>query len=61
VFASHPGRDAAALSRALRERAIIVRHFGAQRIAQWLRITIGTPAECEALVGALREILAQTA
>lgn len=59
VFARHPRHDAAALSRALRERAIIVRHFGAQRIAQWLRITIGTPAECEALVVALREILPQ--
>ncbi|MCM5571408.1 histidinol-phosphate transaminase [Burkholderiaceae bacterium FT117] len=59
VFARHPGHDAAALSRALRERAIIVRHFSAQRIAQWLRITVGTPAECEALVGALRGILAR--
>lgn len=56
VFARHPRHDAAALSRALRERAIIVRHFTAARIDQWLRITVGTPAQCEALVAALREI-----
>lgn len=61
LFVSHPERDAAALSHALRERAIIVRHFGAPRISQWLRITIGTPTQCEALVGALREILARSA
>jgi histidinol-phosphate aminotransferase len=56
VFVRHPRHDAAALSRALRERAIIVRHFTAARIDQWLRITVGTPAHCETLVAALREI-----
>ena len=56
VFARHPAHDAAALARALRERGIIVRHFSAERIAQWLRITVGTPAQCEALLGALRGI-----
>jgi len=56
VFVRHPRHDAAALSRALRERAIIVRHFTAARIAQWLRITVGTPAQCQMLVAALREI-----
>ncbi|MDP4301769.1 histidinol-phosphate transaminase [Leptothrix discophora] len=58
VFAAHPQHDAAALARALRERAIIVRHFSRpERIADRLRITIGTPAQCDALVAALREIL----
>jgi len=58
VFARHPQRDAAALAAALRERAIIVRHFRAPRIDQFLRITIGTDAQCDALVAALGEILA---
>jgi histidinol-phosphate aminotransferase len=58
VFARPHGQDAAALAQRLRERAIIVRHFGAARIAQWLRITVGTPAQCDALVAALREIAA---
>ncbi|NMG63975.1 histidinol-phosphate transaminase [Azoarcus indigens] len=58
VFARHPRRDAAGLAAALRERAIIVRHFRAPRIDQFLRITIGTDAQCDALLAALGEILA---
>jgi len=57
VFARHPQRDGGELARALRERSIIVRHFKAPRIDQFLRITIGTDAECDALVSALSAIL----
>lgn len=57
VFARHPKRDAAELAQALRERAILVRHFKLPRIDQFLRISIGTDAECDALVAALTEIL----
>jgi histidinol-phosphate aminotransferase len=58
VFARHARLDGAELAARLRERSIIVRHFKQPaRIAQFLRITIGTDAQCEALVGALREIL----
>jgi histidinol-phosphate aminotransferase len=57
IFACHPGHDGAALTAALRQRAIIVRHFKQARIDQFLRITVGTDAQCEALVGALREIV----
>ena len=59
IFARHPQRDAAELAQALRERSIIVRHFKLPRIDQFLRITVGTDCECQALVAALREILAQ--
>jgi histidinol-phosphate aminotransferase len=58
VFARHPQRDAAQLAQALRERAILVRHFKAPRIEQFMRISIGTDAECAALINALREIVA---
>lgn len=58
IFARHPRRDGAELAAALRQRAIIVRHFKAARIDQFLRITIGTDAQCALLVKALREILA---
>ncbi|KQV79680.1 histidinol-phosphate aminotransferase [Massilia sp. Root351] len=58
IFARHPQRDAAMLAAALRERAILVRHFKQARIDQFLRITIGTDAECAALVSALKLILA---
>jgi histidinol-phosphate aminotransferase len=51
------GRDAA-LAAALRERSIIVRHFKAERIDQFLRITVGTDSQCDLLIDALRDILA---
>lgn len=57
IFARHPAHDAEQLAQALRERSIIVRHFKAQRIRQFLRITIGTEDQCTALVAALNEIL----
>jgi histidinol-phosphate aminotransferase len=57
IFARHPQHDAAGLAASLRERNIIVRHFKAERIAQFLRITIGTDEQCELLVAALRDIL----
>ncbi|MCW3479023.1 histidinol-phosphate transaminase [Neisseriaceae bacterium JH1-16] len=57
VFARHPKHDAATLAAALRERAIIVRHFRQTRIEQYLRISIGTDAECGALVSALKELV----
>jgi histidinol-phosphate aminotransferase len=58
IFTRHPAHDAAQLAVALRSRSIIVRHFKLPRIDQHLRITIGTDAQCAALVDALREILA---
>jgi histidinol-phosphate aminotransferase len=57
VFARHPGHDAGDLAAALRERAVLVRHFRAPRIAQYLRLSIGTRAQCETLVQALASIL----
>ncbi len=62
VFARHAGRDAAELAEALRARRILVRHFQRPaRIAQFLRISIGTEPQCAALVDALRQILGRTA
>lgn len=57
VFARHPQRDAAELAAALRERAVLVRHFKQPRIGQYLRISIGTREQCSALVQALQAIL----
>lgn len=56
IFARHDSIPAAQLAAGLRERAIIVRHFRHPRIEQYLRITIGTPDECAALVETLREL-----
>lgn len=57
VFVRHPQHDAAALAAALREHSILVRHFQKPRIAQWLRITIGTLPQCVSLVNALKLVL----
>jgi histidinol-phosphate aminotransferase len=57
VFARHPQQDAAQLALALREQAIIVRHFKQPRIEQFLRITIGKEEDNQALVKVLKEIL----
>ena len=57
IFARHPAHDGAALAAALRERSIIVRHFrNPARIAAFLRITIGTDAQCDALLAALKAL-----
>lgn len=58
IFARHASIPAAQLAAGLRERAIIVRHFKHPRIEQYLRITIGTPEECNTLVEALKELVA---
>jgi histidinol-phosphate aminotransferase len=59
IFARHPAHEGAALTAALRERSIIVRHFTRPaRIAPFLRITVGTDAQCNALVDALKAIVA---
>ena len=58
IFACHPQHDAAELAKALREKNIIVRHFKLPRIDQFLRITVGTDAECNALTETLQDILA---
>ena len=57
VFACHPQHDAAQLALALREQAIIVRHFKLPRIEQFLRITVGKPEENAALIAALRQLV----
>ncbi|GGD59139.1 histidinol-phosphate transaminase [Caballeronia grimmiae] len=57
VFAKHPAHDAAALAAALKQQEIFVRHFAMPRIDQHLRISIGTDAECDALVAALTAII----
>jgi len=56
IFARHLRHDAEKIALALREQAIIVRHFKQPRIEQFLRITIGKRQDNEALVTALQSI-----
>ena len=56
VFARHSAYDAKAISQALRERGILVRHFDQPRIDQYLRITVGTLEQCQRLCSTLTSI-----
>ena len=57
IFVRHPLYDAAGIKDALRQYAIIVRHFNTPGIEQYLRISIGSSDQCAALISILREIL----
>lgn len=54
IFARHVQKGGAVLAAGLRKHGVIVRHFSRpERIADFLRITIGTPAQNQALITAL--------
>jgi histidinol-phosphate aminotransferase len=55
VLATHG--DAAALYEKLKQQQIFVRYFDADRLRDKLRITIGTSAQNDALLAALKEML----
>jgi len=61
VFVRHPAHDAAAMAAGLRAHGVLVRHFKQPRIEQYLRISIGTPAQCDALLQALASVFADLA
>lgn len=58
VFTRHNSRDAAELAKLLRAENIMVRYFDKPRIDQYLRISVGTQEQCQALVEKLKVILA---
>ncbi|AMX03289.1 histidinol-phosphate transaminase [Microbulbifer thermotolerans] len=56
ILARPPGISAEALYRELRARNILVRYFNKPRISEYLRISIGTETEMQALVQCCKEI-----
>jgi len=58
LFASTDRMGGAEIYRKLKRRGVLVRHFDAPRIANWLRITVGTPEQMQILLEKLDEILA---
>ena len=58
VFVEHRSRAASELYTELKQAGILVRYFNAARIDNCLRISIGSEQECQALVEALKAILA---
>ncbi len=57
ILARPPRFSAPAWRQSLRVQKILVRWFGRPEVKDYLRITIGTAAEAEALVNAVRKIL----
>ena len=57
VFARHPKMDGGRFYQELKRRGVLVRHFTAPRIAQFNRITIGTPEQMDVLLNTTAEIL----
>jgi histidinol-phosphate aminotransferase len=57
VFAGHPAWGGSELAAALREHAVLVRHFNQPRAAPYLRITVGTADDTGRLIAAAVDIL----
>lgn len=57
LFVTHPEKKAEKIFRELKDRDIYVRYFNKPGIDNYLRITIGTREEMEALLSALKEII----
>lgn len=60
LFARHPKISGARYYQALKQRGVLVRHFAnPESIADFVRITIGTPEQMDILLQKTREILTQ--
>ena len=57
LFARSDAVSGSTLYEKLRKKGILVRHFSAERIEDYNRITIGTPQQMEAFLTAVNEIL----
>ena len=59
IFAMHPDYDAKELFEALKENDIYVRFWGSERIEQYMRISVGTREEMEAMFAFLKEYMSR--
>ena len=57
IFAKSDRIDGESLYLRLKERGILIRHFGKDRIKDYNRITVGTKEEMEVLIRTVKEIL----
>jgi histidinol-phosphate aminotransferase len=58
VFARHPARGGSEFAAALRDHAVLARHFDQPRTAPYLRITVGTEDDVRRLIATAADILA---
>ena len=59
IFVKHPKIGGGELYRALKDKGVLVRHWNKPRISEYLRITVGTGEQMDALTKAITEILAE--
>ena len=59
IFAMHPDYDAKELFEALKENDIYVRFWGSERIEQYMRVTVGTREEMQAMFAFLKEYMSR--
>ena len=59
ILLAHPTLEAVFLEERLRDHGILVRRYGQDRILNYIRMTIGTRAEMDAVLRAMREICAE--
>lgn len=57
IFATHESIPAKQIFEALKAKNIFVRHWNKPRISNYLRISIGTDEQMDALFAALEEII----
>lgn len=59
IFISHPRVKAEYIFKELRKKGIIVRYFNADRIQNYLRVSIGTDEQMDAFMTGVKEILSR--
>ena len=59
VFVRHPAVGGGELYERLKAAGILVRHFGSERIKDYIRVTVGTPEEMDAFIAAVGKIIGE--
>jgi histidinol-phosphate aminotransferase len=57
VLARFAGQPAAAIQKRLKEKGVLVRYFDTPDLGDALRISVGAPEECDALLAALASVI----
>ena len=57
VFASHPDYSAKDLYQQLKNKGILVRYFGKERIKDFIRITVGSKEQMQTVTNEIKNIL----
>lgn len=57
IFASHPNYSAKSLYEELKNRGILVRYFSKERIKDFIRITVGSKEQMQAVITNIEDIL----